>query len=129
MPDDDRALMALLSDMCVRADGIAEALEALCDSASVAAAARKSGIGMRTLQRLMLRETGVPPQYFLRLARARRAARAVDGNAALAEIAFAHGYADQAHFSRECRQWFGVTPKALKSRLDLRAMLDLPAYA
>ena len=129
VPDDDRALLGLLDGMCVRSDGVAEALEALSVSASVAVAARRLGVAMRTLQRLILRETGMPPQYFQRLARVRRAARSIDSDVALAEVAFAHGFADQAHFSRECRQGLGVTPKAVKSRADLRAMLALPAYA
>ena len=63
---------------------------------------------MRTL-------TGASPQYWTSLYRARLAGRAlVEGKMPISEIAFASGFADQAHLTREMNRWFGVTPAALR---------------
>jgi len=100
-----------------------EVLDCLAsDVVSVAAAAKELGMSQRTLQRLMMRETGRSPTYWLQLARIRRAARATRKNVPFADIALEHGYADQAHMSREFRRWLNVTPCKLRAdpqRLDL----------
>ena len=57
-----------------------------------------------------------------KLARIRGAARAMRESLPLVEIAFMHGYADQAHMSREFRRWLNVSPTRLRAnsrRLDL----------
>jgi AraC-like DNA-binding protein len=128
-PDDDRGLRRLVDEFCARDGNTDEALSALAEAASVAQGARRAGVTIRTLQRQVMDATGRPPLYWQRLARVRRAARALGADAALAEIACGHGFADQAHFSRECRHWFGLTPAALRRRGDLLAMLAAPAYA
>lgn len=56
---------------------------------------------------------GLPPHAFLRLARVRRARDLVRGGLALAECAFAAGFADQAHMNRAFRRTLGFTPGAL----------------
>ena len=49
------------------------------------------------------------------LARARKAARALYSSLGLAEIAELHGYADQAHMSREFKRWFNTSPSVLRN--------------
>ncbi len=102
---------------------VIEALECLeSDVSSVAAAAKQLGMSERTLQRLMMRETARPPTYWIQLARIRGAARAMRESLPLVEIAFIHGYADQAHMSREFRRWLNISPSRLQAdsqRLDL----------
>ena len=85
---------------------VAEALDELASGVgSVAQAARDLGVGRRRLQRLLLSQTGRPPAYWMMLARVRKSARAVLAPAPLAQIAAMHGYADQAHMSRDFKRW------------------------
>jgi len=128
-PDDDRGLRLLIAEFCARDGNTDEALVALAEAASVAQGARRAGVTIRTLQRQVMDATGRSPLYWQRLARIRRAGRTLRTTASLAEIACGHDFADQAHFSRECRHWFGLTPAALRQRGDLLAMLAAPAYA
>jgi AraC-like DNA-binding protein len=44
----------------------------------------------------------------------RRAAQALATAQPLAEIAADNGYADQAHFCRDCLRWLGQSPAALR---------------
>lgn len=76
----------------------------------IAAAAKQFGLSTRNLQR-RLREQGGSYSGILRDARVRRAARAMlDTAASLAEIGYAAGFADQAHFTREFRRVLGASP-------------------
>jgi AraC-like DNA-binding protein len=63
------------------------------------------------LIRAFQRATGLPPHAFqlqLRLRGARQALRA--STVPLAEVALAHGFADQSHLTRHFKRTFGVTP-------------------
>lgn len=101
-----------------------EALAGLSIGAkSVAAVALSLGVSVRSLQRKVKGVTGMPPVFWLGLARARRAARALVSDLSLAEIAFEQGYADQAHLTRELRRWFGQPPA--KIRQDREAIQQI----
>lgn len=91
-----------------------EALHALAYVRTVGAAAQSLGVSERSLERLTQRATGRPPRFWRALARVRRAAQNLGTAQPLAEIAADHGYADQAHFSRDCLRWLGQTPAALR---------------
>ncbi|MGH1445406.1 MAG: helix-turn-helix domain-containing protein [Cognatishimia sp.] len=104
-----------------------ECIDALQSAASVTEAARSVGVAARSLQRVVVRETGFAPVFWQRLARARRAAVQVDRP--LADVAADCGFSDQAHMSREFRRWFGVSPRMLRGSLDLRAQIAQPALA
>jgi AraC-like DNA-binding protein len=61
---------------------------------------------------------GLPPKLVARIVRFRRALTLLQaGRHGLAEIAYACGYADQAHLSREVRALAATTPTELVSRL------------
>jgi AraC-like DNA-binding protein len=66
----------------------------------------------RKLERQFLAHVGMSPKLFARLVRFDRAVRdlAHRGTATWAQFAVAHGYADQAHFINEFREFAGVTP-------------------
>ena len=96
-----------LADWAQVPGDLAEVLAAAVEVGSVAELARATGVGARSLHRRVVQGTGQPPVFWLRLARLRRAMR---GTGALADRACAAGFADQAHFSRECRRMFGQAP-------------------
>jgi len=76
----------------------------------IAAMAGAVGLSARDLQR-RLRRHGASYSGILRDARVRRAARAMlDTPGSLAEIGYAAGFADQAHFTREFRRILGASP-------------------
>jgi len=86
-----------------------DALAALAGCDSVTAAARATGLGLRSLQRCVVGATGRPPVWWHRLARARRAALSLASETP-AEVAAGAGYSDQAHLTRELRAFFAATP-------------------
>lgn len=106
---------------------IRHALAALAAEPSVARAARALGVAERSLERLVGR-TGAPPRYWRALARVRRAARALSTPLPLAAVAADHGFADQAHFSRECLRWLGHTPTQLRRTPALLALVQASGY-
>lgn len=82
--------------------------------ATVADVARQNGTSLRTLQRHFHKSTLPTPDFWRLLGRARRAIHAVARPIPLTEIAYAFGYSDQAHMTREFVRWFGITPSELR---------------
>ncbi len=76
--------------------------------------AQMLGIQERQLERIFLQQAGVPPKSLARLIRFERATAAIhaDPKQSLTQLAFALGFADQAHFIRDFRALAGVSPKA-----------------
>jgi AraC-like DNA-binding protein len=80
---------------------------------AIAALAGELGVSERALRRRVRGAVGYGPKRLgrvLRLARALTAARAGED---LGRVAFDAGYADQAHFSGDCRELAGVPPSLL----------------
>ncbi len=80
---------------------------------TVEMAARELGIHQRQLHRILTKSTGQGPSFWLRLARARRTARAILTKASHAGIAAEQRYADQSHMVRDMVQWFGQSPTTM----------------
>lgn len=129
-------ILPILHD-CIRLHApVHDALLALADSPSVAHAARALGVAERTLQRVVRTGTGQPPAYWKRLARLRRAARAIAQvpaqtplqAATLADTAADWGCVEQAHMTHEFRRWLGTTPAALREQPDLHVALAATGY-
>lgn len=129
---DANDVLPILHD-CAHLDAaVHEALQALADCDSVTGAAHALGVGERTLQRLVGTATGLPPAYWKRLARMRRAARSLAAEPhlclTLAEAAADWGYADQAHMTREFQRWLCTTPAALRLQPDIVEALAATGY-
>jgi AraC-like DNA-binding protein len=125
----DTDMSNLLADHAAVDDNAVSALQALAIENRVSDAARSLGISERTLHRTVLLQTAKPPSYWLQLARARRAARALREPMPLAELAATYGYADQAHLSRSMRQWFGHSPEKMRQMPQYLDGLDIEGYA
>ena len=70
-------------------------------------------VSRRQLERLFLRDVGLPPKQFARITRFQRAIRLLSDGASPARgtrAAHASGYADQAHFIRDFREFAGCAP-------------------
>jgi transcriptional regulator GlxA family with amidase domain len=73
-------------------------------------------VSERQLRRRFADAVGYAPKTLQRVLRFQRflvLARAAGASADLARLAFAAGYADQAHLTRECRRLAGLPPAAL----------------
>jgi AraC-like DNA-binding protein len=79
-------------------------------SVSVAKLADEVGWSARYLTDRFRAEIGLRPKEAARVARFDRARRALRPSARLADIAAAHGFADQSHFVREFHAFAGCTP-------------------
>jgi AraC-like DNA-binding protein len=94
----------------------AAAVRAAVPRASVEALGDGLGVGERQLRRRFIDAVGYGPKTLQRVLRFQRflaLARAPGADADLARLAFAAGYADQAHLTRESRRLAGLPPAAL----------------
>jgi AraC-like DNA-binding protein len=89
----------------------AAALDLARPGARVADLAMSLGLSERQLRRRFLDAVGYGPKTLARVLRFQRFLALGSGD--LASLAFAAGYADQAHLTRECRRLSGRTPAEL----------------
>lgn len=81
------------------------------DIGRVADLAAEFGLTERTLQRLVMQRVGMSPKWLLQRRRLHDAVeRLKAGTLSLAQIANELGYADQAHFTQDFRNFTGMTP-------------------
>lgn len=88
------------------------------------------GLSARQLQRLFATFVGVSPKTACRVARFRFAWRRLNRapDRSLAALAYACGYADQAHFTREFKEFAGLTPgEHVRERADVASVQDGPS--
>jgi AraC-like DNA-binding protein len=78
--------------------------------ARVGEVAGELAVSERQLRRLVSGHVGYGPKLLARVLRLQTALRRVRAGAELAEVAFTAGYADQAHFTNDCRELAGVPP-------------------
>jgi AraC-like DNA-binding protein len=77
-------------------------------------AVQRSGYSHRTLIDLFAGAVGLTPKRYARVRRFHVALRRASQHASWADIAAGLGYSDQAHFSREFREFAGVTPSGYR---------------
>lgn len=127
-PDQDCA--QIIEDASIHDPRIHEALACLSTSnAEVSSAAKTLGVKPRTLQRLFAANALPAPVFWLQLARARRAGLALASGPVLSDIAYDHGYADQAHMNRAFKRFFDAPPLHLIQTPDLIAQLHQAGLA
>lgn len=91
---------------------------------SVGELAAAVGVSRRQLERLFVREVGAAPGEACRVARFRGAVQrmAREPRHSLARVAYASGYCDQAHFTREFHRLAGVPPGAYRRDRDVASV-------
>jgi AraC-like DNA-binding protein len=109
----ERAHAGLAPDPLVRA--AARRLGA-APQTRVAWLARELGVSERLLHRRVVSQVGYGPKRLGRVLRLRRALDDARAGCGLAEAAFDAGYADQAHFTNDCRELAGVSPTSVLSK-------------
>lgn len=83
------------------------------------ALARLAGRSVRAFERLFARQMHLTPQQYLRRVRVRLACHPlVHSRRSLGDIAHAHGFCDQSHFTREFRRETGMTPGEYRLRFS-----------
>lgn len=118
----DDVLAARLTDVGAAPPVVAaawHALESSNGSIEIGALARRLDCSRQHLNTLFVREIGVSPKTAARVLRFERAVALLQAGrvASLADLAAACSYADQPHFSRECRAFAGESPSALAARM------------
>ena len=126
---DDADLLAAAGAAATLDPRVDEALACLREAPSLPLAHARLDVSARSLERLLAARTRRGPSWWRSLARARRCARGLALATPLAELAADHGYADQAHMTRELRRWFGVTPARLRAMPVLLETLAASGYA
>lgn len=73
----------------------------------------------RRLERLFRMETGLSPKQLSRIVRFNHAKQLIQDtpDIELADVAYAAGYSDQAHFSKTFKEMFGITPRTFKRQM------------
>jgi len=91
---------------------VARALELFGGTADVRAVVDASGYSHRRFIELFRQAVGLTPKVFCRIQRFERALAwvASEPNASWADLALRAGYADQAHFNRDFREFSGISP-------------------
>jgi AraC-like DNA-binding protein len=81
--------------------------------------AKKFDINPRKLQRHFLQYIGLPAKHFARILRFNQARELLQSNPdiGLAALAYETGFTDQAHFSKNFKQLFDLTPAQFKARI------------
>ena len=86
------------------------------DDRPLAVLARKAGASLRTLERCFLAETGLALGTWRRQVRLFHAQRLLALGTPVTEVALEAGYANPSAFGHAFRQFFGVTPNAMRKR-------------
>lgn len=105
-------LRARVRAACAIHPAVAHALARLEGTSSIATVAEESGYSHRRFIALFRGAVGLTPKVFVRVQRFERALalRARRPGIGWASLAASMGYADQAHFTRDFREFAGVTP-------------------
>jgi AraC-like DNA-binding protein len=107
LPRDPRALA--VAQLVIAHPAVRTSLQAMCTSA---------GVGVRTLERVFLREVGTDFECWRRQVRLMKAVELLVAGSSVKEVASAVGYLHPSAFVALFRSTFGTTPKAWISALN-----------
>lgn len=117
-------LIALADPPLTGIDGKAMRLRALIENAPPEEGprdwAKASNLSPSRFRAQCIELLGAPPVRLRQWGRLKTAAKVLTAGGGVAEAAAAAGYADQAHFTRQLRRWFGVSPARGLASLKLR---------
>ena len=82
---------------------------------SMEALVSRAGTSLRQMERQFREDVGLTPKTFSRIVRLQAALRRVRQGSALAEVALACGFYDQAHMTRDFRELASMSPGAWQS--------------
>jgi AraC-like DNA-binding protein len=117
----DRVRIVLLDDWVRRAvraeplravEAAVASIDARCGATDLKRIAREAGVGLRQLERQFNADVGLSPKTYARLVRLQAALRAVGTGRALADVALACGYYDQAHMANDFAHLAQTSPAA-----------------
>jgi AraC-like DNA-binding protein len=89
--------------------------------------ARELGWSRRHLGALFREATGMAPKAFARLVRFEATLERVRRGEPLTDVAYAAGFADQAHLNRDFREFTGLTPTSYLRRIEDPEILGVAA--
>lgn len=96
----------------------ADRLDGVDGDLRIGALASELGVPLRNLQSRFLAAVGMSPKEYARVRRLQAMLRTLDGDPpTIADAAAHHGYADQAHATRDVAHWTGTTPAQLARAL------------
>jgi AraC-like DNA-binding protein len=107
LPQDERALT--LAQTILRNPAESKSMSVLCFEA---------GVGVRTIERLFLREVGISFESWRRQVRLTRAVELLVSGSSIKQAAYEIGYSQPSAFVELFRRTFGTTPKAWVSALQ-----------
>jgi AraC-like DNA-binding protein len=102
--------------------------DCFADDLSADDLARAVGLSRFQLYRQFRERYGIPPSAYLRQVRLREARRRLAEGEAIAEVAFATGFADQSHLTRWFRRTYGITPRVYQQGGNVPALLPDPTH-
>jgi AraC-like DNA-binding protein len=90
------------------------------DNLTIEDISRKSFISRRQLERGFKKRIGLSPKLYMRISRLNKVQEAFSGNQEenLTKLSYTLGYADQAHFTRDFKQFTGRTPGQYVNQKD-----------
>jgi AraC-like DNA-binding protein len=113
----ERTLIARLPALRGVHPAVAHGLSRLAQGATIARTVAESGFSHRRFIAVVREAAGFSPKLFARLSRFQHTLRRVHAapELSLTEVAFASGYADQAHMTREFSAFAGMSPGAYRA--------------
>jgi AraC-like DNA-binding protein len=126
----ERQLVGRIQTPLLVHPAVASALASSSLSPRISAIQREAGYSPRHFVALFNSSVGVTPKHYYRIRRFNMVAQrlASDANITLADLAASVGYSDQAHLTREFREFAGVPPTRYRgnSHSPLHHQLESP---
>lgn len=81
--------------------------------------ADKTGLSQRQLSRRFTKAVGISPKEYLRVSRFIHSLDSIKKDITLTDVAYEHGYYDQAHFIHDYKEFAGLTPGELREATNV----------